>query len=171
MDHNIFFKFYFIFLSEGCWEGKKGWCSLGWRSRQREVKAFSRSVFKHWKHVSASPCREDRSLWMSLHFCPSIFPLTGARACTSKCNKNPDRKQKKDITKCCPTVYLFQCNTRDQEIISAHTTDDSESLDDHEILLYSSINVKIAKICFTRFFKELCLRLFYFFFIDIWIAV
>lgn len=64
--------------------------------------------------------------------------------------------QKKDITKCCPTVYLFQCNTRDQETISAHTTDDLEPLDDHEILLYYSINVKIAKICFTRFFEEHC---------------
>lgn len=108
--------------------------------------------------LQRGPLSLDVSALLSIH-----FPLTGARACTSKCNKNPDRKKKKDITKCCPTVYLFQCNTRDQEIISAHTTHDSESLDDHEILLYSSINVKIAKICFTRFFKELCLRLLIFF--------
>lgn len=96
----------------------------------------------------------------SIH--PSVFLLTGSRVSASKCHKNPDRKQKKDIIKCCPTLYLFHCNTRGQEIILANTTNALESLDDHEIILYYSINVKIVKICFTRFLKELCLCLFIF---------
>lgn len=83
----------------------------------------------------------------------TAFPLTGSRACTSKCHKNANKKQKKDITKCCPTVYLFQCNTRDQEIITAHTTDDLESLDDHEIVRYYKM-WKLPKFALQGFSKN-----------------
>lgn len=116
-----------------------------------------------WVCLNTENVFQCRSLWTSLLFHPTLhrFPLYGVMG-LPKCHKIPDRKQKKDITKCCPTVYLFRRNTRDQEIISAHTTDDLELLDDYEIVLYYSINVKIAKMSFTRFLNEHCLRLFFF---------
>lgn len=129
------------------------------RVKRGEAQGGRRLRLLLWVCLNTENMFQSRSVERTARFgrpCSSIrpstaSPFTGSWACPSKCHKIPDRKQKKDITKFCPTVYLLRRNTRDQEIISAHTTDDLEPLDDHEIFLYYSINVKIAKTCFTRF--------------------